>query len=137
MARKKTTSGDLTAIRIGSRVRFGDSMTGRIIWANATSAKIQWDDGEKVTWKRAELATKGVEILGEVDAESPAATSTAAVYEPAAAPEAVEAVTPETEPPAPESAETTIDVSKLFAAELIAPTETAIPQRNHRIDQAT
>jgi hypothetical protein len=36
---------------------------GRITRANAQAVKIQWDDGEKVTWKRAELAPKELEIV--------------------------------------------------------------------------
>jgi HB1, ASXL, restriction endonuclease HTH domain len=56
-------SNDFSSIRIGSRVRHSDGVTGRIVWANATTVKVQWDDGEKVNWKRAELADKGLEIL--------------------------------------------------------------------------
>jgi preprotein translocase subunit YajC len=64
MGKKKTTTGDLQALKIGSRVRCtDDGVTGRIAWANATSVKIKWDDGEEVTWKRDSLATRPIEIL--------------------------------------------------------------------------
>lgn len=78
MSSKKKTSPNrktkLQAIRIGSRVRCtDDGVEGRIVWANATSVKIQWDDGEQVTWRREELASKPIEILGAAAAsnESP------------------------------------------------------------------
>src|SRR5271166_6158188 len=64
MSGKKTS--DLTTIKIGSRVRHSsDGVAGKITWANGTVVKIQWDDGEKVTWKRAELASKGLEVLDD------------------------------------------------------------------------
>jgi hypothetical protein len=54
----------LQALKIGSRVRCtDDGVEGRIVWANSTSVKIQWDDGEKVTWRRDALASKPIEIL--------------------------------------------------------------------------
>ncbi len=85
MAKK---SIDPTAIKLGTRVRYAeDGAEGRIVWANAQAVKIQWDDGEKVTWKRAELAAKGLEVL---DAE-----------EPVDAPEATPAVEPAAPEPAP------------------------------------
>jgi HB1, ASXL, restriction endonuclease HTH domain len=101
-----TVNNDLTTIRIGTRVRHvADNATGRIVWANAAVVKIQWDDGEKVTWKRAELSAKGLEMLGEEEsprpsepeatsADPPAAESVvlaAAGAEAIAAPEATEA----------------------------------------------
>ncbi len=55
-----------TNIKFGTRVRHtADGVAGRIVWANAVAVKIQWDDGEKVTWRRADLAAKGLEILAE------------------------------------------------------------------------
>jgi HB1, ASXL, restriction endonuclease HTH domain len=70
--KKKAASSDLTTIRIGSRVRHVDEgVEGRITWAKGTSVKIEWTDGEKVTWKRAELAGKGLELVE--DADEPAA----------------------------------------------------------------
>jgi hypothetical protein len=70
-----TPSNDLTSIKIGTRVRHSaDGVLGRIVWANAVAVKIQWDDGEKVTWKRAELGVKGLEVLEPEDAALSAAT---------------------------------------------------------------
>jgi hypothetical protein len=74
MPRKKKTlespaaaAGDLATLKIGSRVRCtDDGVTGRIIWANAVSVKIRWDDGEPVTWRRDSLAGRPIAI---VDAE--------------------------------------------------------------------
>jgi hypothetical protein len=71
-------SSDFTAIRIGTRVRHTDGAEGKIAWANATSVKIQWDDGEKVTWKRAELASKGLTILDADEAAQEAPPAPAA-----------------------------------------------------------
>src|SRR5260370_36372783 len=75
MASKKkngaTNSGNLPAVRIGSRVRCtDDGVQGRIVWANAAAVKIKWDDGEQVTWKRDSLATQPIEILGDDEAPS-------------------------------------------------------------------
>jgi outer membrane biosynthesis protein TonB len=68
----KTPAADLPALKIGSRVRCtDDGVQGRITWANAASVKIEWDDGEKVTWKRADLAGKGLEVLDADDAAGP------------------------------------------------------------------
>jgi outer membrane biosynthesis protein TonB len=70
--KKKMASNDLATIRIGSRVRHtDDSVEGRIVWANGTTVKIEWNDGEKVTWKRAELAGKGLELVGDADEPTP------------------------------------------------------------------
>jgi hypothetical protein len=81
MASKKntaTTSGNRPVLRIGSRVRgTDDGVTGRIVWANAVSVKIQWDDGEQVTWKRDSLATRPIEILdADNDDQTPAPAAT-------------------------------------------------------------
>src|SRR5579872_1147629 len=77
MGKKKNTpkAGDLPALKIGTRVRCtDDGVEGRIAWANAVSVKIKWDDGEEVTWKRADLAGKPIEFLDAepVKAEAPA-----------------------------------------------------------------
>jgi hypothetical protein len=40
-----------------------DGVEGRIVWANGTSVKIHWDDGEQVTWRRDALAEKPIVIL--------------------------------------------------------------------------
>ena len=59
-----TTSTKLQAIKIGSRVRCtDDGVEGRIVWANAVAVKIQWNDGEQVTWRRDSLASRPIEIL--------------------------------------------------------------------------
>jgi hypothetical protein len=115
MRGKKDGSDLATNIKFGTRVRhIEDGALGRIVWCNAVSVKIQWDDGEKVTWKRAELGIKGVAVVNEdAAAEAPAAEPTPAgqpanmpadeaVAEPAAAeapaePAAAEAA-PESEP---------------------------------------
>ena len=70
--KKKNTTGtsdrNLSQLKIGSRVRCTDNgVTGRLVWANALSVKIQWDDGEQVTWKRDALATRPLEILDAAD----------------------------------------------------------------------
>jgi hypothetical protein len=90
-----TTNNDLTTIRIGTRVRHAaDNATGRIVRANPAAVKIQWDDGEKVTWKRADLPAKGLQVLGEEqgaepwDSEPPSAEQPAGEPVGAAAPEA-------------------------------------------------
>ena len=63
-----TTTSDLPALKIGSRVRCtDDGITGRITWANGVSVKIKWDDGEMVTWRRDELSGKPIEILAVDD----------------------------------------------------------------------
>jgi hypothetical protein len=68
MANKKktptTSSTYLPTLTIGSRVRCtDDGIEGRIVWANATSVKITWDDGEQVTWRRDSLAGRPIQIL--------------------------------------------------------------------------
>ena len=37
--------------------------TQPIVWCNAVSVKIRWDDGEQVTWRRDSLADRPIEIL--------------------------------------------------------------------------
>src|SRR5262245_24730892 len=64
MTAKKNTTTSLPKLKIGSRVRCTeDGVEGRIVWANAVSLKIAWDDGEQVTWKRDSLATRPIVIL--------------------------------------------------------------------------
>jgi hypothetical protein len=71
--KKKNTTGaaaKVPALKLGSRVRCtDDGVEGRIVWANAVSVKIKWDDGEEVTWKRGELASKPIEFLDTEPAE--------------------------------------------------------------------
>jgi hypothetical protein len=78
MGKKKSTPSagatGVRAIRIGTRVRCtDDGVEGRITWANATSVKVKRDDGEEVTWKRAELAGKPLEFLDIEPAQQPGA----------------------------------------------------------------
>jgi hypothetical protein len=89
MSRKKqspqTTTGDANRhpLTIGSRVRCtDDGVTGRIVWANGTSVKITWDDGEQVTWRRDSLAQRPLQIL----AEQPASEQSSQTQPPAATP---------------------------------------------------
>jgi hypothetical protein len=37
--------------------------TQPIVWCNAVSVKIRWDDGEQVTWRRDSLVDRPIEIL--------------------------------------------------------------------------
>src|ERR1700683_4295843 len=100
MSKKKNTStnnnANPPALKIGSRVRCtDDGVTGRIVWANAVSVKIKWDDGEQVTWKRDSLATRPIEILdvdGDEQPATPVATDKAA--ESVAATEAAQSAAP-------------------------------------------
>src|SRR5262245_36516815 len=66
-SKKKTTTSTSTSpqtLKIGSRVRCtDDGVEGRIVWANAAAVKIQWNDGEQVTWRRDSLASRPIEIL--------------------------------------------------------------------------
>src|SRR5437763_9504283 len=56
--------GGLRPLKVGSRVRCtDDGVEGRLVWANALSVKIRWDDGEQVTWRRDSLANRPLEIL--------------------------------------------------------------------------
>jgi hypothetical protein len=102
MSSKKKTSAspgtNLQALKIGSRVRCtDDGVEGRIVWANAVSVKIRWDDGEQVTWRRDSLASRPIEILperGEEQATStaePTASQTESIGPPYTEPEAAPA----------------------------------------------
>jgi hypothetical protein len=100
---------NLQTLKIGSRVRCTDyGVEGRIVWANAVSVKIRWDDGEHVTWRRDSLASRPLEILAAVsDEDEYAATAAPAQTDgtepPQAEPEAAP-TTPATDPafPTPE-----------------------------------
>src|SRR5580692_8802806 len=93
---KATTGGNVTTLKIGSRIRcIDDGVEGRIVWANGVSVKIKWDDGEQVTWRRDSLAGRPIEILGG-DEDQPA---------PAAAPEPTEPAAAEPPPAAPKAAQ--------------------------------
>jgi HB1, ASXL, restriction endonuclease HTH domain len=70
--KSKTTNDQVPALRIGSRVRCtDDGVEGRIVWANGLMVKIEWTDGEKVTWRRDSLASKPIEIIDADDEQSP------------------------------------------------------------------
>lgn len=65
---KEMTASSLPALKIGSRVRcIDDGVEGRITWANGVSVKVQWDDGEQVTWRRDSLVERPIEILDPTD----------------------------------------------------------------------
>jgi hypothetical protein len=99
---KTTTSASLTTLRIGSRVRCtDDGMEGRITWANGVAVKIQWDDGEQVTWKRDSLAERPIAIL-DADVEEDRSEEQAVATEPAQ--ETPEPTTTEPEPTAEQTA---------------------------------
>jgi hypothetical protein len=69
---------DLQTLKIGSRVRCtDDGVAGRIVWANAASVKIRWDDGEQVTWRRDALNGKPIEIVDAAGGEERAVAPTA------------------------------------------------------------
>src|SRR5260370_24447789 len=91
-----TSTTNHPALRIGSRVRCtDDGVEGRIVWANAVAVKIEWTDGEKVTWRRDSLATRPIEIIdadGEVDQSTAPADASAA--------EGITAATPAVQPAA-------------------------------------
>ena len=61
-SKQKTALHDVESpkpLKVGSRVRCtDDGVEGRITWANATVVKIQWNDGEQVTWRRDSLADR-------------------------------------------------------------------------------
>jgi hypothetical protein len=78
-----------TTIKLGTRVRHvEDGAEGRIVWANASAVKILWDDGEKVTWKRAELGAKGLVVIEQDEAaEQQVGEATTAATIPAETPE--------------------------------------------------
>jgi hypothetical protein len=129
-----SATNDFAAIRIGSRVRHSDGTAGRITWANGVSVKIEWDDGEKVTWKRADLADKGLALLDEAEGR-PAEQEVEAPAAPEPAPEQVirgdgRPVTV-TVPPKDDPAfgpERQVDGPAEAPAEPVAPEPTATPE---------
>jgi hypothetical protein len=138
MASKKntqaTTSSNLPTLRIGSRVRCtDDGVEGRIVWANSTSVKITWDDGEQITWKRDSLASRPIEILDADDPETAEPLAVAATAEEAPAQEEASAPTPEpiAEVPPPESTPDALLPQSAPAAptgDPLARTETAVSE---------
>jgi hypothetical protein len=128
MASKKkittTNTGNLQALRIGSRVRCtDDGVQGRIVWANAVAVKIKWDDGAQVTWRRDSLAQRPIAILdpdsGQGQPEAPAAP-VAAPAAPAALPQAEPATNRGT--PEPAATESTPPVTAAVVAKPGTPT---------------
>jgi hypothetical protein len=121
----QTTTGDANrpALTIGSRVRCtDDGVTGRIVWANATSVKITWDDGEQVTWRRDSLAQRPIQIL----AEQPASQESAQTQPPAATPILAEtapaqAVPPEVPPAQPEVMPPTAEQATATDLQVVGP----------------
>src|SRR5262245_59684987 len=88
-----TSSTSTQTLKIGSRVRCTDDhVAGRIVWANGVSVKIQWDDGEQVTWRRDSLADRPIEILAQHGNEdqtpAPAAADDATRTDPSESPHA-------------------------------------------------
>lgn len=109
---------NMQSLKIGSRVRCtDDGVAGRIVWANAVSVKIRWDDAEQVTWRRDSLAVRPIEILDGIgDENQPDATS-----EPAADQVST------TEPITADSASPTPDLANAEPAHPAAePTETLV-----------
>jgi hypothetical protein len=118
-SKKKNASAASTTnqqtLRIGTRVRCtDDGVTGRIVWANAVSVKIRWDDGEQVTWRRDSLAGRPIEIL---DSEAAADESVPTEHQTAAP------ASDQTSPP--QNADTATPVS----AQATTPEATAAPQQ--------
>ncbi len=139
MGRKKNTStnnnANPPALKIGSRVRCtDDGVTGRIVWANAVSVKVKWDDGEQVTWKRDSLATRPIEILDADDDQTTAPADTDTANETSATPGADPVATPAdttatestitTEPPQAEPETTPTIIEQPQAEPETTPTET-------------
>jgi hypothetical protein len=136
MSRKKknpqTTTGDTNrpALTIGSRVRCtDDGVQGRIVWANAASVKIQWDDGEQVTWRRDSLASRPLQILdaGTAAPESPQ------TEQPPAQPEAEQAtpeqaIQPQVPRTEPEATPTAAEQGTAIDAPAVEPVATAPEQ---------
>jgi HB1, ASXL, restriction endonuclease HTH domain len=120
-----TTASTTPALKIGSRVRCtDDGVEGRITWANAVSVKIEWADGEKVTWRRDSLAKRPIMILdAQSEDQTPAPTDSTAA-EPTTATEQPQAER-ETMPATSEPTETEPAATP---AEPIASEPTAVPE---------
>jgi hypothetical protein len=107
-----------TALKIGSRVRCtDDAVEGRITWANGVAVKIQWDDGEHVTWRRDSLADRPIDILEPSDDGQAAANA-----EPAPVESSVSTEVPAEPPPSiPPAAERATTEPELLAANTATP----------------
>lgn len=127
------TANSLPALKIGSRVRCtDDGMEGRITWANGVAVKIQWDDGEHVTWRRDSLADRPITILDPVEQQSTAAKQTTADAEPTIANNS----SAEESTPLPHVVPTNADASEPLSAELVSPPQSniAIPTPTVKIE---
>jgi hypothetical protein len=138
----QTASGNLTTLRRGGRVRCtDDGVEGRITWANGVSVKIEWVDGEKVTWRRDSLADRPIEIL-DADGDDPVTAPSAAPQLTAAASQGAGETTATTEqrraePEATANAtaqpqaeqETTLATAESPAPELAAPVSEATAEQ--------
>ena len=118
---KEMTASSLPALKIGSRVRcIDDGVEGRITWANGVSVKVQWDDGEQVTWRRDSLAERPIEILDPTaDDDATHMEEISAVGEPNVANNSPA----EEATPLPPVAETATDATEPAPAELVSPLE--------------
>jgi hypothetical protein len=134
---KPTSSGNFQTLKIGSRIRCtDDGIEGRITWANGVSVKIEWNDGEKVTWKRDSLAGRPIEILDADDEgdqttaptakDAPEGTTKATEAEQTAAPAVAAAAEPTatTEQPKDEPVTTATTTEQPQAEPVTTPTTT-------------
>jgi hypothetical protein len=129
MTAKNTTASDPgPKLKIGSRVRCtDDGGEGRITWANGVSVKIQWDDGEQVTWRRDSLAERPIEILDPAGEEGKAAASGA----PTDGEQSVLTDSPREErPPAPLAPEDTTTEPTQSTTEAACPAKDPAPVRD-------
>jgi len=127
---KTNNAANFQTLKIGRRVRCtDDGVEGRITWASGTHVKIEWTDGERVTWKRADLASKGIEVLGDA-ADEPAVEKAAPEPAPEAAP--VEQATPAEQAPAEQAAPVEQAATEQPAVAESTTTETATPAAKHK-----
>ncbi len=132
MSGKKKSKASTTpqTLKIGSRVRCSDDgVEGRITWANGVSVKVQWDDGEQVTWRRDSLAERPIEILEPAE-EQPIA----AAPEPLAVEQEVATALPSEETP---TISPTVETTAAEPASLVPEAvqhETTMPEAVETID---
>jgi outer membrane biosynthesis protein TonB len=133
-SKKKTPATPSTSpqtLKIGSRVRCTeDGVEGRIVWANAVAVKIQWDDGEQVTWRRDSLAARPIAILDAADDEEEEHAATADSEQPVAQPPL------ERVPTASASAEQPSEPPPAVATEMEAVAPEQTPTTDMQADQA-
>jgi hypothetical protein len=137
MSRKKNTSTSANtnpqALKLGTRVRCtDDGVLGKIVWANAVSVKVRWDDGEQVTWKRDSLAGRPIAILDADSEDQPAAPTATDAAEGNATPTEAE------QPAAPaDAAEPTTTTEQLQAEPEATPTIVEQPQAAPEVTPTT